>query len=62
MFSSSVYFTPVWAVKRPEKKVVRAGEHMHALVVALVNVRPLFCSAVRPGRFCFDQFGGKCWM
>ena len=62
MSVSSVYFTPVCAGKRPEKKVERAGEHMHAFVVALVNVRPFFWSIVSPGRFFSDQPGGKCWI
>ena len=42
--------------------VERAGEHMQALVKALLNVRPFFCSSVKPGRFSCAQPIGKCWI
>ena len=40
----------------------RAGEHMHAFVNAFSKVSPCRWSCVSPGRFCWDQPSGKCWM
>ena len=62
MFASSVYFTPCWAGKYPDISVERAGEHMHAFVNAFSKVTPCRSSCVSPGRFCWDQPSGKCWM
>jgi hypothetical protein len=62
MSSSSVYFTPCWAGKKPVIRVDRAGEHMQLLVKAFSKVTRCRCSRVSPGRFSFAHPGGKCWI
>ena len=59
MFSSSVYFTPCWAGKKPVSIEARDGEHMQAAAKAFSNEAPFRFSRVTPGRFSSSQPLGK---
>ena len=62
MSSSSVHRTPCCAGKRPVNKVAREGEHMAALQVASVKVRPFAARRLSPGMFSSIHPGGKSWI